>query len=457
MRKLIGHTANTESLSGRRRLVNDDIEVLQSQFSEGFEKLFKGKGSFVISGGAISGTTGAYAIAPALVYLNGKVISFEGVTNYAIVTGTKLVEDAAELTGERAFDAISEDRAGIIKYKCKLTEATAQGDAIPLNIYGFERTYESVLADSLYPAIYKKASINILPIGAISMWAGSLEKFDNTGKGKGELDGWALCNGANNTPDMRGRFVVGLDPLVTEYNEPNKTGGVKEVRLTIDQLPKHRHTSDIAQGVGGLIKQSQSGQPKTAVSADSSGAGTEPNILDAPINDNVVGADAAHENRPPYFVVCYIQKIAIANVVAGIIVPPPPPPNPCNLTDGQKLGVWTITGQDLITKYFNGKFWVFQVSSYSPLQLVPRGRNMLLRSDVTPVNSLPLQTCFAAEDTLVNGLAYPSSFVTPTGWETFTIGDTTLIRQTGTGGGGGGGGGIGNGIDEAITFNVTVI
>ena len=58
MRKLIGHTTSAESLSGRRRFANNDLEVLQGQFTFGFEKMFTGHGAFIISGGAVSGTVG---------------------------------------------------------------------------------------------------------------------------------------------------------------------------------------------------------------------------------------------------------------------------------------------------------------------------------------------------------------------------------------------------------------
>ncbi len=442
MEKLIGHTATT-LLTGRRRFANDDLQVLQSHF-EAFERQFQGKGAFVISGGAISGTTGAYNISSALVFLNGKVIAYQGASNISITANTKLVEDSPELLGERTFDLISEERAGIIKYRAKITDEVAIGDSIPLTTIGFTNTYENVYAELLYPAIYNRASLNILPLGVILMWSGSIEQFDETGRGKDNLDGWALCNGINGTPDMRGRFMVGYDPNVLDYNSPAKTGGLKEVRLTVEQLPSHRHTEELLPGKGGLIKRSQLGSVTTALTADAVGSGVEPDVLSTPINDEYIGSDSPHENRPPYFVVCYIMKTKIASIIPSQITIPSS--SYCNLQNEQIIGVWTTTGNDLITKYFNGSWWLFEVFSYSPLQLIPRGRNMALRSDVTPINVLPLQSCFAAEDTSNNGLSYPSSFVTPEGWETFMVGDTKLIRRTAQ-----------LQTEEIITFEINVI
>jgi microcystin-dependent protein len=39
-----------------------------------------------------------------------------------------------------------------------------------------------------------------IPVGGIIMWSGAISNMPS---------GWALCNGANGTPDLRGRFIVG--------------------------------------------------------------------------------------------------------------------------------------------------------------------------------------------------------------------------------------------------------
>lgn len=66
-----------------------------------------------------------------------------------------------------------------------------------------------------------------VPIGTILMWTGSVIP-----------EGWALCDGSNGTPDLRGRFPLGEN---SDY-PVNSTGGSKEVRLTIDNIPAHKHT-----------------------------------------------------------------------------------------------------------------------------------------------------------------------------------------------------------------------
>ena len=54
-----------------------------------------------------------------------------------------------------------------------------------------------------------------------------------------------MCDGTNNTPDLRERFVVGAggdnSTVSGTYNVGN-TGGANSVTLTVAQIPAHTHT-----------------------------------------------------------------------------------------------------------------------------------------------------------------------------------------------------------------------
>lgn len=67
------------------------------------------------------------------------------------------------------------------------------------------------------------------PKGLISMWSGAINNIPA---------GWVLCNGANATPDLRNRFIVGAG---STYNIGVK-GGVDKVTLTESQMPSHSHS-----------------------------------------------------------------------------------------------------------------------------------------------------------------------------------------------------------------------
>jgi hypothetical protein len=145
-------------------------------------------------------------------------------------------------------------------------------------------------------------------------------EFDDTGKGiEPSTSGWALCNGQNGTVDLRSRFIVGYDDRITDpsngywdstYNLVGTTGGQKAVQLTIDEIPSHGHTARaIIQGQFGLIKRSIINEEATVNSKDTVESGNEPNIVDQPKPIPLEGGDNAHENRPPFIVMAYLQRI----------------------------------------------------------------------------------------------------------------------------------------------------
>lgn len=61
--------------------------------------------------------------------------------------------------------------------------------------------------------------------------------FDGTGLGIGFLEGWALCNGANGTFDLRGRCTVHQGTGQTLRD----TVGAESVNVSTQHLPSHRH------------------------------------------------------------------------------------------------------------------------------------------------------------------------------------------------------------------------
>jgi len=69
----------------------------------------------------------------------------------------------------------------------------------------------------------------LIPSGIILLWSGAIASIPT---------GWVLCNGANSTPDLRDRFVVGAG---TTY-AVNATGGANTVTLDVTMIPAHTHS-----------------------------------------------------------------------------------------------------------------------------------------------------------------------------------------------------------------------
>ncbi len=172
---------------------------------------------------------------------------------------------------------------------------------------------------------------HLVPKGVINMWSGSLSDIPY---------GWALCDGTNGTPDLRGRFIVGYNPNDTDYNAIGKTGGAKLVTLTTSQMPPHDHGGKLTTTSNGnhvhsvddyYFSESNSqfkgvdgkydlGQKNETIGSNSTDYDnrylyykTHYTLSNGTHNHSVTltsqGDNKPHENRPPYYTLAYIMKI----------------------------------------------------------------------------------------------------------------------------------------------------
>lgn len=165
-----------------------------------------------------------------------------------------------------------------------------------------------------YEAVIRRRSAFI---GEIRMMAANMADFDATGLGIATLTGWAIANGNNGTFDLRGRFTAGyFDMSSLGYETLGGQGGADSVTLTVDQMPRHNHTSNdntlgnVDQGLSGLMYRSVAGQNTTSSTSDGNNSGVEPNIVATPQHIPPQGDNQPFDNRPPFTVVLYIQRIA---------------------------------------------------------------------------------------------------------------------------------------------------
>lgn len=126
------------------------------------------------------------------------------------------------------------------------------------------------------------------PSGGIIIWSGASDAVPS---------GWALCDGANGTPDLRDRFVVGAG---STYAVGAK-GGEAVHTLTENEMPRHRHDLPGEVGYNWLYEDSSQGH-KLWIASDDPHDAPDPET-------HYTGGNQPHNNLPPYYALCYIMKL----------------------------------------------------------------------------------------------------------------------------------------------------
>lgn len=120
--------------------------------------------------------------------------------------------------------------------------------------------------------------------GMIILWSGAADAIPT---------GFVLCDGNNSTPNLSGRFVVGYDASNSDY-DVNDTGGSESVTLTVNQIPAHTHNINLA------VRAFYQEPRNFGVGTDGSANNSE--------DTGSTGGGQSHENRPPFYALCYIMK-----------------------------------------------------------------------------------------------------------------------------------------------------
>jgi microcystin-dependent protein len=181
--------------------------------------------------------------------------------------------------------------------------------------------FANIYGDTLYGDGSNLTGIVSFVTGMIILWSGAANAIPS---------GWVLCDGNNSTPNLSGKFVVGYSASDGDY-DVDDTGGSATVTLTTAQLPAHNHTtsdhshsfsgsgsSSHTHTVGGTLNSGNRGMGYFGNMANGLGntttssatvnltvSGTTGNA--APTTANT-GSGNAHENRPPFYALCYIMK-----------------------------------------------------------------------------------------------------------------------------------------------------
>lgn len=167
-----------------------------------------------------------------------------------------------------------------------------------------------------------------IPTGIIVLWSGSSLNIPV---------GWVLCNGQNNTPDLRDKFIIGAG---NDYS-PSDTGGQDSISISVNNLPAHTHNFDGSvslnnikinesgshthsytsnlnsgdpvggEGNGSVYGRLYGGRYSNPISILESGAHTH-TISGSATASGTTGSTGSGQpisNLPPYYALCYIMKL----------------------------------------------------------------------------------------------------------------------------------------------------
>lgn len=173
-----------------------------------------------------------------------------------------------------------------------------------------------------------------VPAGGVMMYSGTTAgRFGANGLGVTgtPYEGWALCDGRNGTPDLRGRFVPGVGNGLAangngesnQYQALGTVGGESTHLISLAEMPLHNHTMNHTHSItdpghthgvyansttgsnGGLDDETNAGAYWAKISSNTTGitvdsySGTTGNR----------GGTTPTENRPPFYALYYIQRL----------------------------------------------------------------------------------------------------------------------------------------------------
>jgi len=139
----------------------------------------------------------------------------------------------------------------------------------------------------------------LVPSGAIILWSGAVVDIP---------DGWALCDGSGDTPDLRGSFVLGAggsyDP---DDDGGNSIGDLESYSLSSTNMPAHSHSisSD-----GSHSGHSYSDQAIGAEASTASMGNATAGAHDHGGSTGTEGSGNSFDVAPPYYALAYIMKTA---------------------------------------------------------------------------------------------------------------------------------------------------
>lgn len=132
------------------------------------------------------------------------------------------------------------------------------------------------------------SSIITVPVGVIAIWSGSEASIPS---------GWILCDGNNDTPDLRNMFVIGAGDT---YAVDDTATATTHTHVQVSQTLGETISGASVTAAAGYVYES-SGD----LAIGTTGGATSIDIIK---NTTVASTTGSGGNLPPYYALCYIMK-----------------------------------------------------------------------------------------------------------------------------------------------------
>ncbi len=252
------------------------------------------------------------------IYTNDAVVRNVGIRKSPVFPNKLDVEGKYQVGGTSNYDTLLNEHGILIKSG----DLKVDSGQVLVSNGNIKAPLGTASTTTFSSDINTKGVDGAIPVGGIVIWSGTIASIPK---------GWALCDGSNGRPDLRERFVVGAGSsdnttVPSSTYSVGATGGENTHVLTVAEMPSHSHTGKTSndgahdhkyrgyrtpedydcagchRGRNTRSRGQKSGHP-----AEYGGEAAGSHSHTATINDS--GADASHENRPPYYALAYIIKL----------------------------------------------------------------------------------------------------------------------------------------------------
>lgn len=130
-----------------------------------------------------------------------------------------------------------------------------------------------------------------------------------------------ICDGTNDTPNLRGRFIIACDNQVNGTYKEGATGGEYTHTLNTNEIPSHGHSASTnssgthSHEVNAYVLKPSTSNKGIGVSASDRSSSSNIGYTNSTgghthgVTVGTTGGGQAHNNMPPYYALVFVKKI----------------------------------------------------------------------------------------------------------------------------------------------------